>query len=266
MCRLFGLYANRLVDVYFSFFESPEGSLVELSRENPSGWGVAWLNDSSWHVYKEPLPLYSSARAREIIRRRVRGRIVVSHVRLASVGSRRAENTHPWLYRGWAFAHNGTIHDRQALLELVHKEYRDFEGSTDSEMFFHLIVQEVEGLGDPVEGIRSAIEKIIAKGIGFSSLNFIASDGERLYALRYATTSLSYYTLYYIERPREGFELKKLSKETLQLIAMKLAHGEKAVIIASEPMSDEPYWKPIPNKYLVVVSPNLNVELIPIKT
>jgi len=264
MCRLFSLYANRLVDIYFSFFESPRSSFVELSYRNPSGWGVAWF-DSSWHIYKEPIPLYYSDRAREIIRKNVRGKIIVSHVRLASVGSCRVENTHPWLYRGWVFTHNGTIRNRRALLELLREEYHNLEGDTDSEAFFHLIVQEIEDLGDSVEGIRSAIEKIVSKGIRFSSLNFIASNGEKLYALRYATTDLDYYTLYYIERPREGFELRKLSKETQQLIMMKLVHGEKAVIIASEPMSDEPYWKQIPNKYLAVVDRDLNIELKPLK-
>ena len=148
-------------------------------------------------------------------------------------------------------------------MELVDKKYHDFKGNTDSEVFFHLIVQEVKSLGNSVEGIRSAIEKIVAKGIGFSSLNFIASDGKRLYALRYATTNLDYYTLYYLERPREDFELKKLSKETRQLIAMKLARGERAVLVASEPMSDELYWKPILNKHMVAAaSPSLSIELI----
>ena len=264
MCRLFGLYANRVVDVYFSFFESPVGSLVELSRGNPSGWGVAWLGGGGWSVYKEPLPLYASPRAREVIQRRARGRIVVSHVRLASVGGRSAGNTHPWLYRGWVFAHNGTIYDRRALLGLLHGEYRGFEGDTDSEVFFHLVVQEAESLGDPVEGIRSAVEKVVAEGIGFSSLNFIASDGGRLYALRYAAESPGYYTLYYIERPRGALELRKLSRETRQLITVKLASGERAVLVASEPMSDEHYWRPVPNRHLVVVDPDLNVGLVPV--
>ena len=264
MCRLFGLYANRLVDVCFSFFESPRGSFVKLSRVNPSGWGVAWF-DSEWHIYKEPRPLYSSSEASEIIRRHVRGRIIVSHVRLASIGSLKYENTHPWLYKGWAFAHNGTIRDRQALLELLREGYCDLKGDTDSEAFFHLIVQEAIELGDPIEGIKSAVEKIIGRGIGFSSLNFIASDGRKLYALRYAITCEDYYTLYRIERPKGGFEVKRLSKETRQLISVKLARREKAVIIASEPMSDEPCWELIPNKHLVVVDSNLNMKLIPLE-
>lgn len=262
MCRLFGLYANKPVDVYFSFFESPRSSLAELSRENYSGWGVAWY-DNDWHIYKEPLPLHSPAINREAIRRGARGRIVVSHVRHASVGGGSPENTHPWLYHGWVFAHNGTI-DREVLLELLHEEHLDLEGDTDSEAFFHLIVQETEDLGDPIEGIVSAVGKVVGKGINSStSLNFIASNGEKLYALRYAITGLDHYTLYYLERPGE-VELRKLSEETHQLILTKLAQGEKAVVIASEPMSDEPNWKPIPNKNLAIIDPNLDVELIPL--
>ena len=264
MCRLFGLYANRLVNVGFSFYESPRGSFERLSYDNPSGWGIAWFDDE-WHIYKEPQPLYLSGKARDLVEKRVRGRIIVSHVRLASIGRKSLENTHPWLYRNWVFAHNGTI-NREAPLKLLRREHWNFEGDTDSEVFFHLIIQEVIDLGDPVEGIVSAIKKIVSRGIAFSSLNFIASDGEKLYALRYATRRLSYYTLYYLVRPREKLELRKLSRETRQLILMKLTRGEKAVIIASEPMSDEPYWKPIPNKHLVIISPNLNVKLIPIKT
>jgi len=194
----------------------------------------------------------------------VRGRIIVSHVRLASSGGVRRENTHPWLYRGWAFAHNGTIHNKQKLLGLLNKEYRDLEGSTDSEMFFHLIVQEAEALRDPLKGISSAVKKIVESS-RFSSLNFIASDGRRLYGLRYAARDLDYYSLYYMERPKEGLELKKLSRETQQLILTKLSRGERAVLIASEPMSDEPFWKEVPNEHLVVVDEGLNVKVLPLK-
>ncbi len=262
MCRLFGLYANRFVDVYFSFYVTPKGSFITQSHGNPDGWGIAWLDDESWHIFKEPLALYKSGRAMELIRRIIQGKIIVSHVRLASTGVPRLENTHPWLYKGWVFAHNGTI-SKLDLLRFLREDYRaGLEGDTDSEVFFHLIVQEANEVGDPIEGIRGAISKIVGNNIGFSSLNFIASDGERLYALRYARSHLDYYTLYYIERPCEGLELRRLSKETRQLISMKLASGEKAVIVASEIMSNEPYWRLIPNKHLALIDRDLNVELI----
>jgi len=112
------------------------------------------------------------------------------------------ENTHPWLYRGWVFAHNRSI-NRGAIRELLRGEYRGLKGDTDSEAFFHLIVQESEHPGDPVEGIKSAVEKIVNNRIGVTSLNFVASDGKKLYALQYATKKLDYYSLYYLETPRE---------------------------------------------------------------
>jgi glutamine amidotransferase len=45
MCRLFGLYANKAVNVQFSFYEAKE-SIEKLSLKNPDGWGIAW-HDSS---------------------------------------------------------------------------------------------------------------------------------------------------------------------------------------------------------------------------
>ncbi|RLE96758.1 MAG: class II glutamine amidotransferase [Thermoprotei archaeon] len=263
MCRLLGLYANKPVDIYFSFYETPVKSFEKQSQDNPDGWGVAWLTSQGWNIFKEPLALYESPRARRIIKKIVRGKIIVSHVRLPSYGGPKLENTHPWLYKGWVFAHNGTI-NKHRLLKLLEEDYKkDLEGNTDSERFFHLIVQEADKTGDPVEGIKSAVNKIIENNIFFTSLNFIASDGEKLYALRYARINQNYYTLYYLKRPHKELELRKLSNETRQLISMKLASGEKAVIIASETMSDEPHWKQIPNKHLLTINKNLTTKLTP---
>jgi glutamine amidotransferase len=44
----------------------------------------------------------------------VHGYTVVSHVRHATHEGLKPENKHPWLYRGYAFAHNGTI-DRNGI-------------------------------------------------------------------------------------------------------------------------------------------------------
>ena len=144
------------------------------------------------------------------------------------------------------------------MFDLLKSEYRDLEGSTDSERFFHLIIQEIEELDDPIKGIKSAVDKV--KDIEFSSLNFIASDGRRLYALRYSAERENYYTLYYTERPGEP-PLHKLSEETGQLIEMKFVKGEKAVIIASERMTEE-NWRPIENRHLIVVDEDLSLKFI----
>jgi len=88
MCRLFGLYANRGVNVQFSFYEA-EKSLEKLSRLNPDGWGIAWFHEG-WHLYKEPWPLYLSKNAKKLAKD-VYGVIVVSHVRFATQGKAKLE-------------------------------------------------------------------------------------------------------------------------------------------------------------------------------
>ena len=263
MCRLFGLVSNVLVDVYFSFYSSPISSFVELSRYNPHGWGVAWFNGNEWCLFKEAKALYESLKAKKVISKSVRGKIIISHVRFATTGSVKKVNTHPWIYKNWVFAHNGSI-SKLGLEKLIRSEYRDFEGGTDSERLFHFMLQEIEDTDDVIEGIGNAISKILKYGINFSSLNCLFSNGDKLYALRYAKASPNYYTLYYIERPCEDVELSRLSKQTRQLIQMKLLRNEKAIIIASEPMSDEPVWRRVLNKHLLIVDKNLNIELVKI--
>jgi hypothetical protein len=60
-------------------------------------------------------------------------------------------------------------------------------------------------------------------------LNFTASDGKKLYALRYAKESLSYHTPYHLKRPTEDLRLEYLSKETYQLVRTKLATREGCI-------------------------------------
>jgi glutamine amidotransferase len=260
MCRLFGLYANKLVNVYFSFFEA-ERSFEDLSIKNPDGWGIAWFDGFKWCLHKEIEPLYMSSDARKRIKN-IHGIIIISHVRYATQGEIKKENTHPWLYKDYVFAHNGSV-DREKLLNLLSGNYKDLEGETDSEVFFHLIVQETENSGDFIEGVRRAIARINSNHIDYSSLNFVASDGRKLYALRYAKRYFDYYTLYYLKRPREGLKIDKVSEKTAQLIRMKLAAGEKAIIVASEKLTEEE-WEEIPNKHILIVNKDLSTELVEI--
>jgi predicted glutamine amidotransferase len=42
---------------------------------------------------------------------------------------------------------------------------------------------------------------------------------------------------------------------------MKLASGEKAIIVASEKLTKEP-WEDIPNKHMLIIDARLNTELV----
>jgi predicted glutamine amidotransferase len=92
-----------------------------------------------WRIYKEPGPLYSSSKKKITSVNPSLGRIIISHVRLSTGTSHTMENTHPWIYKGWVFTHNGAIYDTGSLLDLLKEEHREsLEGETDSEAFFHL--------------------------------------------------------------------------------------------------------------------------------
>ena len=74
--------------------------------------------------------------------------MVVAHVRRATVGGTTIENTHPFSYGKWIFAHNGTVpnflkvRDRM-LPEIDSMLANDIKGTTDSEhifsFFFHCV-------------------------------------------------------------------------------------------------------------------------------
>jgi glutamine amidotransferase len=66
--------------------------------------------------------------------------------------------------------------------------------------------------------------------------------------------------LYYPEITGKSSTLKT-STRTTQLIRMKLAHGEKAILVASEPLTEEELLE-IPNKRMLVIDRSLRTEVI----
>ena len=260
MCRLFGLIANRPVDVSFSFYEAPR-SLRLQSLVHKDGWGIAWYETGSARVYKEVNALFESRSGHSVIRK-VRSNIIIAHVRLKTCGERKIENTHPFVYRNFIFAHNGHI-DRNWLDTVLEDEYkRRIVGDTDSERYFHLILQEADRHGgDLSAGIRSAVGMIIENCREYRGLNFVLSDGMRLYAFRYAPVDVYYYSLYYLERAPSHRALHTVSKQTRMLIESKAIAGERAVIISSERMTEDESWKEIPLGALVTVDSSLTPRL-----
>jgi len=243
----------------------------EFARKHYDGWGLGWYKKSGHHggyiacVFKEPIGALESKKYLELAKR-VRSHIFVAHVRKASVGGRKYENTHPFRSGKWIFAHNGTI-DRECLLGYLKNNYkRRLRGETDSEAFFYLILQCIEEMGNVEEGIRIAISRAYKCDTSKQNfgLNFILSDGTKLYAFRYGRPEKKY-RLYILRRPLEGVSIEKYSSETQVLIRMKLERGEKAILISSEPLTEDEEWIPIGLGKLVIIDEDLRVrELEPI--
>jgi predicted glutamine amidotransferase len=107
------------------------------------------------------------------------------------MGGLTVENTHPFCLGNYSFAHNGTVLD---YLKLVQPGVLPAQGQTDSEHVFHYLMRDYDP-GDPPGSFRKAVTGVIESS-PFSAVNFLFSDGERLYAYR-----LGIFELYWLPRP-----------------------------------------------------------------
>jgi glutamine amidotransferase len=259
MCRLFGLRANKPVDVEFSLATGPL-TMRKLGAKHPNGWGIGWYERNSPAVKKEPIAAATSPDLPHIATE-VRSHLVITHVRKATCGDVTEANCHPFKYRNWLFAHNGSV-DRDALLGKLDSTHRSaIQGQTDSEVFFHWILQNVELTRSVPEGLRTALKEMA----GFTGLNLILTDGANLYAYRNAAKSPGYYSLFYLRRDPKPDSFEEFhSAEVQALLRSKALRGEKAVLVCSERLTNEA-WQEIPLGSLLVVAENLSANLVEVK-
>ncbi len=262
MCRLLGLIANKPVDLEFSLTR-----FSEFSKSNPDGWGVGWYEeDGSAKVFKQGIPADAPNSEFPILSKKVRSKIIIAHVRKGTRGQPADVNSHPFQFKNWIFAHNGSV-DRDQLKSLLRHDYiNELKGKTDSEVYFYLILQCIEEEdGNIINGIKKAINEVKSERHG--GLNFLLSDGERLYAFRYSSDSRDYYSLWWLKREPSGSDpIEFTSEETKALLRSKSLKGEKAVLVCSEKLTEEE-WKEIKFGSMLIIEPDLSVKevIIPIK-
>jgi glutamine amidotransferase len=206
MCRLFGQHAPAGQDRSEPLC-SAHNALRFQSHAHPHGWGIGWYEGREVRVARGLLP----AHADEAFVRAAaaaRSRVVVAHVRDASVGPVSEPNTHPFVDGRWIFAHNGTVarfarsdRVRAAIEAELGRERRGrLRGETDSERCFQLLLSRLEArtrldratLAD-VEAAMAETTRVIqrladARGHRPSSLNFLLTDGRLLAARRLGRT------------------------------------------------------------------------------
>jgi len=242
MCRLLGLMVNRPVDLEFSLER-----FKELAREHPDGWGMGWYEEGKARVFKQAISALDQGSKLPQLSKSVISRIFLCHVRRASCGKAKEENSHPFKFDNWIFAHNGTVNREQLRGRYV----EGIAGETDSEVYFRWLLQCIEEEGEVEEGIRVAVEEAQRSAKG--ALNFLLSDGEHLYAFRYGES------LHKLRRePGEPGEFSYTSSETGALLESKLLRGEKAFLVCSEKLTER--WEEVEEGSLLKVGGDLGVR------
>lgn len=155
MARMFGFIGNRS-DLGARVLQS-NAELLRVRRKpgEPLGWGLGFYQAGEILLRRRPIDDRDEIDLTEAAED-IRTDVLVGHVRRASVGALRTENTHPFRYRSWVFAQTGTIAGFEQLRErllLSQPEFlrRNVRGETDSECFFYLFLSFLHDAGHLAE-------------------------------------------------------------------------------------------------------------------
>lgn len=277
MCRLYGFIATQPAKVECGLVRAQNALLTQsrhdsLGRRHPDGWGLAYYANGDPIVERRSLAAYGDLRF-PATAELVEARLVIAHVRAASVGRPSITNTHPFSFGRWAFAHNGTIprfetvgprlERTKELAELL--TYR--RGTTDSELMFLWLLGRIRQLAPdglerdvPLETIVGAVRNCVTTIESACRdgdvddplcLNFILSDGKRLIVLRQGNTA------FWVARDDRGpCEVCEVCHCPICASRAGARHEPKldyrAVVVASEPITGET-WRSLPERHLLTV-------------
>ena len=261
MCRLFGCITKNRVNINFSFFDAPK-PFKSLLEKNKDGWGIGWYTKTGKaNIFKEGLQEVKNDinRYRFSKVKRVASNIILSHVREASVGDKKHENAHPFKYKNWIFIQNGRTDRENSNIKLESKYKKCIKGTTDSELYFLLIMQNYEKTKNMAKSIQNTLEVVKQRATG---LNFLLSNGKKLYAYRNYNKTGKRFTLYYLIRDLKSAKkpIEHVSKKTNQMLQSSDLHTGRTVLFCSEPLTDEK-WTRIHRGELIKVDENLNVRI-----
>jgi predicted glutamine amidotransferase len=238
MCQLLGMNSSKPAGLGFSFAGFAERG--GRTDEHSDGWGIAFHDATGCHVLTDLQASCNSPVARQVSAAPTRARNVVAHIRKATQGATRPENSHPFTRelwgRRWSFAHNG---DLKAFYPKAHTPYQAL-GDTDSERAFcFLLSQLLARFPDGAPGrtaLYTQLADIADDVASFGSFNFLLSDGELLFA--HCSTKLH-------------FVVREYPFRTAQLIDCDLAinfsqHNhldDRMAVIATTPLTTGESWQ-----------------------
>jgi glutamine amidotransferase len=259
MCRLLAYLGPTIA--LARLISEPEHSLVVQSyapremtsgRLNADGFGFAWYDaarQSEPFLYRNILPIWSDANLPSLAGY-VAAPCILANVRSATPGQALDfSNTQPFAFDRISVIHNGFVEKfagavRRRLRDGFEDETHDaIRGTTDSEHLFGWLVQHVRGAPSLAHGLRHALASLTAHlPEARMTLNFILSDGRTLAASRHAHNGAPP-SLYVLDRH---------------------ARFPDAVLIASEPLFEDPAWRAVPPGHLVTVDEDRRLSLAPL--
>ena len=261
MCRWLA-YSGGPVSLDDLLFK-PKNSIVVQSKHstlgatpiNGDGFGVGWYGeDRTPGVFRSVEPAWNDLNLREISAQ-VRSSRVFAHVRASTGTAVQQTNCHPFRHDNWLWMHNGYLAEftrikRDLVLAVDPSLFPLIEGSTDSELLFHLAL--TFGLeNDPPLAVARAVgfvEQLArSQGIDFpAQMTVAATDGATTWAFRYSSEG----------RSRSLFHSTDITTLRLEYPGNEVLNdlSEDARLVVSEPLGDlQGAWREVPESSCLVV-------------
>jgi predicted glutamine amidotransferase len=200
MARLFGIIGNR-PDLTARVLAFEEAAVRARTKGVPLGWGLGFYQGGEVLMRRRPIDERLELDVAKLAAD-VRADLLIGHVRHATVGALRTENTHPFRYRQWLFAQTGTVPEFEQVRERLVASVPDFlrgdiRGETDAEVMFHVYLSFLHDggrLNDGVvaaDAVREALRSSLAVVDGMTAevggeagkLNLMVSNGEYIVAV-----------------------------------------------------------------------------------
>lgn len=227
------------------------------SEEAPGAVGAGYVSNGHALVHKGPGSLAASGALGLLDG--VKAPAAIVHLRRATVGGYREENTHPFRHHNWLFAHDGTVAGfgdfRRELVEgLPSFLQRAIAGDTDTEHVFALFLAELaeadllKAHHPSAEAVAGAMARTIGRvealarsvhSDGHSTLDLVATNGRVLVASRVGARPLYFAEMGGITT----CEVCGLGPDTPENHPLRLSHGSLRTVAVSTALTDLEGWQ-----------------------
>jgi glutamine amidotransferase len=230
-------------------------SRLGATTTNGDGFGIGWYGDGDEPgVYRSVHPAWNDRNLQELATH-ISSRLFFAHIRASTGTAIQETNTHPFRYENWLFMHNGAVHGfpllkREMLLAIDPSLIPHIEGSTDSELLFHLAL--TFGLEDDamtaLERMAGFVEELGERhGVEHPlQMSVATTDGKMIVAARYSSERKSR-SLFFSTAARS---LKEHYPDVEELQRL----SDEARAIVSEPLGDlAGAWNEVPEASIGIV-------------
>ncbi|MEO3973804.1 ergothioneine biosynthesis protein EgtC [Streptomyces sp. CAU 1734] len=240
---------------------------------NADGFGVGWYADGDPLParYRRAVPIWGDLSFADLARV-VRSGALLAAVRDATEpGADGEAAAAPFAAGPWLFSHNGSVPGwpgslTPAAATLPPAELLALEARCDSALLWALVAYRLKAGDEPGQALADTVREVAEAAPG-ARLNFLLTDGATIAATAWGDS------LWYLSdavpetvpehRPATAVTAVTASDTALSASGSAVPYG-RGVVVASEPYDDDPRWREVPDRTLLVAG-RADVLLSPLK-